>query len=133
MLSPLVGVGAPMKRILLKSKIHRACVTEANLEYQGSLTIDQDLMDAADIVEHEQVDVYNLSNGARLTTYAISGSRGSGIICANGAAAHLIRPGDRVIIASYAQYDEAELRSHQPRILLVDENNRVTVPSQSLA
>ena len=122
-----------MKRILLKSKIHRACVTEANLEYQGSLTIDQDLMDAADIVEHEQVDVYNLSNGARLTTYAISGSRGSGIICANGAAAHLIRPGDRVIIASYAQYDEAELRSHQPRILLVDENNRVTVPSQSLA
>lgn len=114
-----------MMRILLKSKIHRAHVTEADLDYEGSLTIDQDLMDAADIVEHEQVDVYDITNGARLTTYAISGSRGSGVICVNGAAAHLVNPGDLVIIVSYGQYDESEAKTHCPSVFLVDEQNRI--------
>jgi len=114
-----------MHRTLLKSKIHRAHVTEADLDYEGSLTIDQDLMDAADIVEHEQVDVYNITNGSRLTTYAISGPRGSGTICANGAAAHLINPGDMVIIVSYGTYDESEVTTHKPHVFLVDENNRI--------
>jgi len=114
-----------MMRILLKSKIHRAHVTEADLDYEGSLTIDQDLMDAADIVENEQVDVYDITNGARLTTYAISGPRGSGVICVNGAAAHLVNPGDLVIIVSYAQYDESEAKVHHPKVFLVDEKNQI--------
>ncbi len=114
-----------MNRTLLKSKIHRAHVTEADLDYEGSLTIDQDLMDAADIIENEQVDVYDITNGSRLTTYAISGPRGSGTICANGAAAHLIKPGHMVIIVSYATYDEGEVASHKPRVFLVDEDNRI--------
>jgi aspartate 1-decarboxylase len=113
-----------MKRILLKSKIHRARVTEADLDYEGSITIDRDLMDAADLVEHEQVDVLNITNGERLTTYAISGQGGSGTICVNGAAAHLVQPDDLVIIVSYAQYDEAEIRQHEPRVILVDHSNR---------
>lgn len=118
-----------MKRILFKSKIHRARVTEADLDYEGSITIDRELMDAADLVEHEQVDVLNITNGARLTTYAISGAAGSGTICVNGAAAHLVQPDDMVIIVSYAQYDEAEVRRHQPRVILVDHDNRpVTGP-----
>jgi aspartate 1-decarboxylase len=110
---------------LLKSKIHRAHVTEADLHYQGSVTIDRDLMEAADILEHEQVDIYDVTNGARLTTYAIAGPGGSGTICINGAAAHLVNPGDLVIIANYAQFDEQEARSHQPRIILVDAHNRI--------
>lgn len=114
-----------MIRTLLKSKIHRARVTEADLDYEGSLTIDQDLMDAADIVEHEQVDVYDVTNGARLTTYAISGSRGSGVICVNGAAAHLVKPGDLVIIVTYGHYDDSEARAHRPNVFLVDEQNRM--------
>ena len=114
-----------MMRTLLKSKIHRAHVTEADLDYEGSLTIDQDLMDAADIVKHEQVDVLDITNGARLTTYAISGPRGSGVICANGAAAHLVNPGDLVIIVSYGQYNEAEAKTHRPLVFLVDEENRI--------
>ena len=113
-----------MKRTLLKSKIHRARVTDANLHYEGSVTIDLDLMEAADIVEYEQVDIYDITNGARLTTYAISGPRGSGTICINGAAAHLVKPGDLVILASYAQYDEPEIRAHEPRICRVDAQNR---------
>ncbi len=114
-----------MMRTLLKSKIHRAHVTEADLDYEGSVTIDQDLLDAADIVEHEQVDIYDITNGARLTTYAISGPRGSGVICVNGAAAHLVKPADMVIIVSYAQYDDAEAKSHRPNVFLVDKQNRV--------
>ena len=114
-----------MYRTLLKSKIHRARVTEADLHYRGSLTIDRDLMDAADILEYEQVEIYDITNGARLSTYAIAGPPGSGTICVNGAAAHLVTPGDLIIIASYAQYDSDELAEHQPRILLVDEHNRV--------
>lgn len=114
-----------MKRTLLKSKIHRARVTASDLHYRGSVTIDLDLMEAADIVEYEQVDIYDIANGARLTTYAISGPRGSGTICINGAAAHLVKPGDLVIIASYALYSQKELRDHAPRICLVDSQNRM--------
>ncbi len=114
-----------MRRRLLKSKIHRATVTEADLNYPGSITIDLDLMELADIVEHEQVDVYNVTGGERFTTYAIPGEPGSGVICINGAAAHLARPGDLVIIASYADYSPEEVREHEPRIVLVDEGNRM--------
>nr|WP_315940509.1 aspartate 1-decarboxylase [Gimesia alba] len=112
-----------MKRVLLKSKIHRATVTEANLEYNGSVTIDQELMEAADIVEYEQVQIYNITSGTRLTTYAILGEPGSGVICINGAAAHLVKPNDLVIIASYAEYKEKESRCHQPKVVLVDGQN----------
>ena len=121
-----------MQRTLLKSKIHRAKVTDAALHYEGSIAIDQDLMDAADIVMHEQVDVLDVTNGARLTTYAIAGPRGSGEICINGAAAHLVKKGDMVIIASYARYDEAEVQGHQPRVILVDEHNRAPQPSRAV-
>ncbi len=113
-----------MKRVLLKSKIHRAAVTHANLDYDGSVTIDADLLDAADITCYEQVDIYDITNGSRLTTYAIAGQPGSGEVCINGAAAHLVRPGDLVIIASYAQYSEEEAARHQPRVILVDHQNR---------
>lgn len=112
-----------MKRVLLKSKIHRATVTEANLEYNGSVTIDQELMEAADIVEYEQVQIYNITSGTRLTTYAISGESGSGVICINGAAAHLVQPQDLVIIASYAEYKVKESGKHQPKVVLVDGQN----------
>ena len=113
-----------MKRILLKSKIHRATVTEANLEYEGSVTIDIDLLEAADIVENERVEIYNITSGTRLATYAIGGQAGSGTICINGAAAHLVSPGDLVIIASYAEYSAEELGNHAPRLILVDRSNR---------
>jgi aspartate 1-decarboxylase len=111
-------------RTLLKSKIHRATVTEANLEYEGSVTIDTDLMDAADLLPYEQVQIYDCTNGSRLTTYTIPGEAGSGEICINGAAAHLVKPGDVVIIASYAQLDEAEARGWQARRVFVDRDNR---------
>jgi len=114
-----------MRRFLLKSKIHRATVTQADLHYTGSVTIDRDLLEAADIVDHEQVEIYNISNGSRLTTYAITGEAGSGTICINGAAAHLVDQGDLVIIASYAEYDEREVAEHQPRIILLDGRNRI--------
>ena len=114
-----------MRRTLLKSKIHRATVTAADLHYEGSITIDHDLMTAADIIDYEQVDVYDVTNGARLTTYAIPGQPGSGTICINGAAAHLVQPGDLVIIAAYAQFEDSEAATHRPRVLLLDERNRV--------
>lgn len=113
-----------MRRRLLKSKIHRATVTEANLHYEGSITVDPDLLQAADIVHHEQVDVLNITNGARLTTYAIPGVRGAGEMCINGAAAHLVSAGDMVILVSYADYEEAELASYEPRVIVVDQDNR---------
>ncbi len=113
-----------MKRTLLKSKIHRATVTEANLEYEGSVTIDTDLLEAADIVEHERVEIYNITTGTRLATYAIRGEAGSGTICINGAAAHLVSPGDLVIIVSYAEYSDDELDNHVPQVILVDRRNR---------
>jgi aspartate 1-decarboxylase len=114
-----------MRRTLLKSKIHRATVTDANLEYEGSVTIDRALMDAADIVEHEQVHVYDVTNGARLATYAIPGPAGSGTVCINGAAAHLVKSGDLVILATYAEFDESEVRRHRPRVVFVDAENAV--------
>lgn len=120
-----------MIRTLLKSKIHRARVTAADLHYEGSVTIDRLLMDAADICEFERVEIYDITNGARLTTYAISGQPGSGMICINGAAAHLVHPGDLVILATYAHYDEAKVCSHTPAIVLVDENNQHVVESLS--
>ena len=113
-----------MRRTLLKSKIHRATVTEAELHYEGSVTIDASLLEAADIVEHEKVDILDITNGARLTTYAICGEPGSGVICINGAAAHMVKPGDLVIIVTYAEYDEAERKTHVPRVVKVDEKNR---------
>lgn len=113
-----------MIRTLLKSKIHRATVTEADLHYEGSVSVDPLLLEAADILPHEQVDIYNITNGQRLTTYAIPGESGQGEIKINGAAARLASPGDLVIIATYAQYDENELRHHRPRVILVDGDNR---------
>lgn len=113
-----------MKRTMLKSKIHRATVTEANLEYEGSITIDENLLRAADILPYEQVDIYDCTNGNRLHTYAIPGEPGSGEICVNGAAAHRIKPHDVVIIASYVQLDDAECRGWDAKRVFVDGRNR---------
>jgi aspartate 1-decarboxylase len=109
---------------MMKSKIHRATVTDANLHYVGSITVDRDLMDAADLLEYEQVAVVDVDNGARLETYVIEGARGSGDICLNGATARLVSPGDRVIIISYAEYDDAELEGYEPTVVHVDRDNR---------
>src|SRR5699024_6616067 len=109
---------------MLKSKIHRATVTQADLHYVGSCTIDADLMDAADLLEGEQIDIVDIDNGNRLTTYAITGERGSGVIGINGAAARLISPGDLVIIIGYGIFDNAELGGYHPRVIFVDENNK---------
>jgi len=114
----------PISRTMLKSKIHRATVTDANLNYVGSITVDMDLLDAADIRLYEHVHVVNINNGARFETYAIEGVRGSGTICLNGAAARLAQPGDLVIVLSYAQYEEAELEGYEPLVVHVDERNR---------
>ena len=115
-----------MLRTLLKSKIHRATVTEANLDYQGSVTLDPALMEAADLLQFERVEIYDVTNGERFATYAIPGRPGSGEVCLNGAAAHKVRPGDLVILASYADYDEEAARSHRPALVFVDEANRIT-------
>ncbi|MGI8757228.1 MAG: aspartate 1-decarboxylase [Acidimicrobiales bacterium] len=114
-----------MRRRMMKSKIHRATVTDANLHYVGSVTVDEDLMDAADLLEYEQVAVVDIDNGARLETYVIAGRRGSGDICLNGAAARLVSPGDKVILISYAEYDQAELDGYAPRIVHVDTANAI--------
>jgi aspartate 1-decarboxylase len=114
-----------MFRTMLGGKVHRATVTQADLHYVGSITIDQDLMRAADILEGEQVDVVDITNGARLTTYAITGAAGSGVIGINGAAAHLINPGDLVIIMSFRTIDDREIADHAPRVVHVDERNRI--------
>jgi aspartate 1-decarboxylase len=114
-----------VQRTLLNGKIHRATVTQADLHYVGSLTIDQDLMEAADIVEGEVVQVVDIDNGARLTTYAITGERGSGVIGINGAAAHLVHPGHLVIIMTFAALDELERATHEPRVVHVDKANRI--------
>jgi len=110
---------------MFKSKIHRATVTEANLNYMGSITIDEALMEAADILLNEKVQVVNNNNGARFETYVIKGARGSGTICLNGAAARLVQPGDTVIIISYAMLDRAEAQVFKPTIVMVDEKNRI--------
>ncbi len=114
-----------MQRIMLKSKIHRATVTQADLHYVGSVTVDRDLMEAADLLEGEQVAIVDVTNGARLETYVIAGERGSGVLGINGAAAHLVHPGDLVILISYAHLDEAELGAYAPRVVFVDEGNRI--------
>lgn len=112
-----------MRRRMMKSKIHRATVTDADLHYVGSITVDADLMAAADLTEYEQVAVVDIDNGNRLETYVIAGAPGSGDICLNGAAARLVSPGDKVIIISYADYEEAELAGYAPRIVHVDTAN----------
>jgi aspartate 1-decarboxylase len=114
-----------MFRTMLKSKIHRATVTQADLHYVGSVTVDQDLMEAADLLEGEQVTIVDVTNGARLDTYVITGDRGSGVIGINGAAAHLVHPGDIVILIAYGLMDNAEAAAHRPRVVFVDEANTI--------
>ncbi|MFP4150367.1 MAG: aspartate 1-decarboxylase [Nitriliruptoraceae bacterium] len=115
-----------MRRTLMKSKIHRARVTAADLHYVGSITIDEDLMAAADLLPNEKVQVVDIDNGARLETYVIPGAPGSGDLCLNGAAARLVQPGDLVIVVSYADLDDAEARVFEPTVVMVDEQNRIT-------
>ena len=110
---------------MLKGKIHRATIRQAELDYVGSITIDQDLLDAANILEYETVQVVDVNNGARLETYTIAGERGSGIICLNGAAARLVQPGDVCIIMCYCQMTPEEAKEHQPYVVFVDENNAI--------
>jgi aspartate 1-decarboxylase len=110
---------------MFHAKIHRARVTEADLHYVGSVTVDQELLEAAGILPYEQVDIYDITNGARLTTYALPGARGSGEVRINGAAAHLVRPGDLVILVAYGVFEEEEARSLKPTVVLVDERNRI--------
>ncbi|HCF61988.1 MAG TPA: aspartate 1-decarboxylase [Myxococcales bacterium] len=114
-----------MLLFMMKSKLHRATVTGANLNYVGSVTIDRELMDAVGIVENERVQIVNNNNGARLETYVIAGEPGSRAICLNGAAARLVQPGDRVIVIAYAMLSEDEARTHRPKVALLDEKNRV--------
>ncbi len=111
---------------MFKSKIHKATVTEANLNYVGSVTIDKDLLDASGIMPHEKVQIVNNNNGARLETYVIEGEPGSGVICLNGAAARLVQPGDVVIIIAYCMLDNNEAKTHQPTVVFVDEKNKIT-------
>lgn len=115
-----------MRRRVFHGKIHRATVTRADLDYEGSVTIDTDLLDAAGILPYEEVHIWNVSNGNRLATYALEGPRGSGVVCINGAAAHLVDPGDLVILAAFAEMDDSEARSYEPKVVFVDEHNRMT-------
>ncbi len=117
-----------MRLAAFKSKIHRATVTEADLNYEGSVTIDADLMDAAEILPHEQVQILNVNNGERFDTYAIRGPRGSGVVCLNGPAARLAHVGDTVIILTYAAMEREELLRHVPTIVYVDDRNRIRKP-----
>lgn len=114
-----------MRRTMMKGKIHRATVTDSNLDYEGSITIDANLMDNANIIPYEAVDIYNVTSGERFSTYAIKGEKGSGIICINGAAAHKARKGDIIIIATYATFDEKELEKFKPAKVYVDGANRI--------
>lgn len=114
-----------MRRTLLKSKIHRATVTDADLHYVGSMTLDPDLLEAADILVHERIEVYNITNGERFATYAIAGERGKGEAILNGAAAHKARPGDLVIICTYADFEGEEIAEHEPKVIFVDAQNRI--------
>ena len=114
-----------MFRTMMKAKIHRATVTEANLNYVGSITIDKKILDALDLLPNEKVQIVNNNNGTRLETYIIEGEPGSGVICLNGAAARLVQPGDVVIIISYAMMTDEQARTHQPKVAIVDENNQI--------
>ena len=122
-----------MQRIMLKAKLHRVRVTRSELHYEGSCAIDDDLLDAADIREYQQIDIYNVTNGERFTTYAIRAQRGSGVISVNGAAAHKAGPGDIPIIASYAMYTELELQKYHPQLVYVDERNRIIAQRDRIA
>lgn len=117
-----------MQRHLMKSKIHRATITTTDLRYEGSLTVDEDLLDAADLVTNEEIHVVNVNTGSRFTTYVIPGPRGSGVVQLNGAAARLGHPGDVVILIAYGVFDETEAERHTPRVVFVDERNRVVRP-----
>lgn len=121
-----------MQRIMLKAKLHRVRVTHSELHYEGSCAIDGDLLDAADIREYQQIDIYNVTNGERFTTYAIGAQRGSGVISVNGAAAHKANPGDILIIASYAMYAELELQKFHPQLVYVDEHNRIIAQREQI-
>jgi aspartate 1-decarboxylase len=122
-----------MQRVMLKSKIHRATVTDCDLHYVGSITIDTDLLEAADIREHEQVHVLDIDNGARFETYTIAGERGSREMKVNGAAARLVHRGDTIIVISYASYDEAELEGHAPRVVHVSRDNDILAVDEQAA
>jgi aspartate 1-decarboxylase len=123
-----------VQRVMLKSKIHRATVTDCDLHYVGSITIDPDLLEAADILEHEQVHVVDVDNGARFETYTIPGRRGSGEICVNGAAARLVHRGDTIIVISYANYEQADLERYEPRVVHVQaETNRIITIDDEVA
>lgn len=122
-----------MQRIMLKAKLHRVRVTHSELHYEGSCAIDDDLLEAADIREYQQIDIYNVTNGERFTTYAIRAQRGSGVISVNGAAAHKADPGDILIIASYAMYTELELQKFHPQLVYVDERNRIIAQRDRIA
>lgn len=123
-----------MLRVMLKSKIHRATITGSDLHYVGSITLDADLLEAADMLEHEQVHVLDIDNGARFETYTIAGERGSGVVQINGAAARLVHDGDTVIVVSYAHYDEAELQHYQPRVVHVQaRTNRIITVDDEVA
>ncbi len=123
-----------MQRVMLKSKIHRATVTDCDLHYVGSITIDPDLLEAADILEHEQVHVLDIDNGARFETYTIAGERGSGVMTINGAAARLVQRGDTIIVVSYGSYDEADLERYEPRVVHVEaQTNRIITIDDAVA
>lgn len=127
------AIGEMKMRTMLKSKIHRATVTEANINYEGSITLDPLLMEAADMLAFEQVQVLDINNGTRLTTYVIEGARGSGQVCINGAAARLVNEGDTVIVLSYATLTEEEAREHKPTLVYVDADNRIVRTAQEIA
>ena len=118
-----------MQRIMLKSKIHRATVTHADVDYEGSLTMDSKLLKAADILPYEEIHVWNISRGTRFRTYALPGEAGSGVVCVNGAGAHLVHVGDLVIVATFTEMDDTAARSHRPRVVLVDGKNRIRANS----
>lgn len=122
-----------MRRTLLKSKIHRATVIDANLQYEGSISIDPVLAEAADLAPYERVEIYNITNGERFATYFIAGERRSGEITLNGAAAHKVNPGDLVIICSYAEYEEGEIPSHRPKLVYVDARNEILNAASAVA
>jgi len=114
-----------MFRTLMKAKIHRATVTESNLNYVGSITIDENILDAVDMMANEKVQIVNNNNGARFETYIIPGKRGSGVMCLNGAAARLVQEGDTIIVISYAMFDETEVKNHVPKVAIMDKDNSV--------
>jgi aspartate 1-decarboxylase len=137
-LPPLHEKGLKMQRTMLKSKLHRVTVTHAELHYEGSCAIDENLLDAADIQEYQQIDIYNVNNGERFTTYAIRADRGSGTISVNGAAARKAAAGDLLIVATYAMMNEIELQNFEPDLVYVDARNRIThhskrIPPQAVA